>query len=130
MKSDDRLLFGLDTPVVIDCIKSAIDSVIDTKIQDINALFDENAAKKLQEPSTRSSVSCPEVFEQMIQELEASVRNHIRTEQMLKVYIEGMEERVAEYESEIRSFDSYLSQLKEKYTNVANENESMKQKNS
>ena len=32
MKSDDRLLFGLDTPVVIDCIKSAIDSVIDTKI--------------------------------------------------------------------------------------------------
>ena len=75
-------------------------------------------------------MSCPEVFEQMIQELEASVRNHIRTEQMLKVYIEGMEERVAEYESEIRSFDSYLSQLKEKYTNVANENESMKQKNS
>ena len=50
----------------------------------------------------------------MIQELEANVRNHIRTEQMLKVYIEGMEERIAEYESEIRSFDSYLSQLKEK----------------
>lgn len=43
----------------------------------------------------------PKVYEEMIQNLEAEVRKHIRIEQQLKLHIESIESRVDELETEI-----------------------------
>ena len=44
--------------------------------------------------------SCPELYEKLIQDLEADVRKHIRIQQQLKLHIEGVEDRVEQLEIE------------------------------
>ena len=44
--------------------------------------------------------TCPEMYEKLIQDLEADVRKHIRIQQQLKLHIESVEDRLEELESE------------------------------
>jgi tRNA U34 5-carboxymethylaminomethyl modifying enzyme MnmG/GidA len=44
--------------------------------------------------------SCPKVFEEIIQKLEADIRKHIRIEHQLKLHIESTEDRIEELERE------------------------------
>jgi len=48
--------------------------------------------------SSLGGPSCPRVYEEMIQQLEADVRKHIRIEHQLKLHIESVEDRVEELE--------------------------------
>lgn len=56
----------------------------------------ENTAQKLNEEG-ETGVDVSE-YEQMIQKLEADVRNHIRVEQQLKLHIESIQNKLEEYE--------------------------------
>ena len=47
-----------------------------------------------------SQLSCPKIFEEIIQKLEADVRKHIRIEHQLKLHIESTEDRIEELERE------------------------------
>ena len=42
--------------------------------------------------------SCPKVYEEIIQGLEADIRKHIRMEHQLKLHIESVEDRIEELE--------------------------------
>ena len=50
--------------------------------------------------TTDAAPSCPEMYEKLIQDLEADVRKHIRIQQQLKLHIESVEDRVEEVELE------------------------------
>ena len=68
----------------------------------------EDEGSKCRESQTysRSSIDdsnhaqCPDVYEKLIQDLEADVRKHIRVQQQLKLHIESVEDRVEELEME------------------------------
>lgn len=49
--------------------------------------------------------SCPKVYEEIIQELEADIRKHIRMEHQLKLHIESVEDRIEELERDIDNKD-------------------------
>ena len=49
--------------------------------------------------------SCPPVYEEIIQQLEADVRKHIRIEHQLKLHIESVEDRVEELERDLAKFE-------------------------
>lgn len=51
--------------------------------------------------SSDNRESCPRVYEEMIQSLEADIRKHIRIEHQLKLHIESVEDRVEELEKEL-----------------------------
>ena len=42
--------------------------------------------------------SCPKIYEEIIQKLEADIRKHIRIEHQLKLHIESTEDRIEELE--------------------------------
>ena len=48
--------------------------------------------------SSLGGPGCPRVYEEMIQQLEADIRKHIRIEHQLKLHIESVEDRVEELE--------------------------------
>ena len=54
-----------------------------------------------QASSYEDSPSCPRVYEEIIQQLEADVRKHIRIEHQLKLHIESVEDRVEELERDL-----------------------------
>lgn len=54
-----------------------------------------------QASSYDDSPSCPRVYEEIIQQLEADVRKHIRIEHQLKLHIESVEDRVEELERDL-----------------------------
>ena len=47
-----------------------------------------------------SQQSCPKIYEEIIQKLEADIRKHIRIEHQLKLHIESTEDRIEELERE------------------------------
>ena len=55
--------------------------------------------------------SCPRVYEEIIQGLEADVRKHIRIEHQLKLHIESIEDRVEELEKEALKFQTSPDEL-------------------
>jgi hypothetical protein len=67
-------------------------------------------SKKSRTNSARSTISskaglttersCPKVYEEIIQKLEADIRKHIRIEHQLKLHIESTEDRIEELERE------------------------------
>ena len=75
---------------------------------EVKQITEEDGASKCRESQTQSRSSlgelsypqCPEVYEKLIQDLEADVRKHIRVQQQLKLHIESVEDRVEELEGE------------------------------
>jgi len=63
---------------------------------------DRDASKSISQASeTNSSFggpSCPRIYEEIIQGLEADIRKHIRMEHQLKLHIESVEDRIEELE--------------------------------
>lgn len=57
-----------------------------------------NASNDSFTDSSLGGPSCPRVYEEMIQQLEADIRKHIRIEHQLKLHIESVEDRVEELE--------------------------------
>ena len=55
--------------------------------------------------SSYGGPSCPKVYEEIIQGLEADVRKHIRMEHQLKLHIETVEDRVEELERELEKIE-------------------------
>mmetsp|Transcript_21574 Transcript_21574/g.33222 ORF Transcript_21574/g.33222 Transcript_21574/m.33222 type:complete len:171 (+) Transcript_21574:42-554(+) len=51
--------------------------------------------------SSDTRESCPRVYEEIIQQLEADIRKHIRIEHQLKLHIESVEDRVEELERDL-----------------------------
>ena len=49
----------------------------------------------------KSCPSCPTIYEDIIQQLEADIRKHIRIEHQLKLHIESVEDRVEELERDL-----------------------------
>ena len=57
-----------------------------------------NASNESFTDSSLGGPSCPRIYEEIIQQLEADVRKHIRIEHQLKLHIESVEDRVEELE--------------------------------
>ena len=55
--------------------------------------------------SSLGGPSCPRVYEEIIQQLEADIRKHIRIEHQLKLHIESVEDRVEELERDAAKAD-------------------------
>lgn len=55
--------------------------------------------------------SCPRVYEEIIQQLEADIRKHIRIEHQLKLHIESVEDRVEELERDIDKYEKKYGKL-------------------
>lgn len=111
---------SLDPYVIIEYIKSSVDIILNLKFEEIEKrLLDKNQNSKLgskkslltgsyskkKEDTERSMSShggdigsCPQVYEELIQQLEGDIRKHIRIEQQLKLHIESMENRIEELE--------------------------------
>lgn len=49
--------------------------------------------------------SCPRIYEEIIQQLEADIRKHIRIEHQLKLHIESVEDRVEELERDLEKLE-------------------------
>ena len=60
--------------------------------------------------------SCPPVYEEIIQQLEADVRKHIRIEHQLKLHIESVEDRVEELERDLAKAESTGASIADKAT--------------
>ena len=78
---------------------------------EVKQITEEDGVSKCRDSITHSRSSlgeyshpqCPEVYEKLIQDLEADVRKHIRVQQQLKLHIESVEDRVEELEIENES---------------------------
>lgn len=55
----------------------------------------------------------PKVYEEIMRQLEADIRKHIRIEHQLKLHIESVEDRVEELEREQEDNEKVLAQAKE-----------------
>jgi transcription elongation factor Elf1 len=55
----------------------------------------------------------PKVYEEIMRNLEADVRKHIRIEHQLKLHIESVEDRVEELEREADQYDEFIDEYKE-----------------
>jgi len=64
------------------------------------------AAQDEQASSYDDSPSCPRIYEEMIQQLEADIRKHIRIEHQLKLHIESVEDRVEELERDLEQLET------------------------
>ena len=64
------------------------------------------AAQDEQASSYDDSPSCPRIYEEMIQQLEADIRKHIRIEHQLKLHIESVEDRVEELERDLEKLET------------------------
>jgi peptidoglycan hydrolase CwlO-like protein len=53
----------------------------------------------------------PVVYEEVMQQLEADVRKHIRIEHQLKLHIESVEERVEELEKDCEEMEVLINML-------------------
>lgn len=61
--------------------------------------------------SIDESPSCPRIYEEIIQQLEADIRKHIRIEHQLKLHIESVEDRVEELERDIDKYEKKYGKL-------------------
>ena len=112
---EKNTIYGLETSVVLEYIKSSIDIILNLKFEEIEKRFIEKGrmsstehprasikSSANPESSARSNFSemegPPKVYEELIQGLEAEIRKHIRIEQQLKLHIESVENRVEELE--------------------------------
>ena len=68
-----------------------------------------------------SNVSCPQVYEEIIQQLEADIRKHIRIEHQLKLHIESVEDRVEELERFYDNHENYKKQTDEDLEDLKNQ---------
>lgn len=59
-----------------------------------------------QASSFDESPSCPRIYEEIIQGLEADIRKHIRIEHQLKLHIESVEDRVEELERDLEKYEN------------------------
>ena len=79
-------------------------------------VMDDKKRKSFQSVDMSSSSyggpSCPKVYEEIIQGLEADIRKHIRMEHQLKLHIESVEDRVEELEREMEKMDVNKSPTK------------------
>ena len=75
-----------------------------------------------QSTSSAGAPSCPKVFEEIIQGLEADIRKHIRIEHQLKLHIESVEDRVEELEREAEK----IKDQPDKIEKLEQENKSLK----
>lgn len=79
--SERAKLLNLDTFLLLDYLQTTIEILINTK--------KENSEKNDEEANSIG-------YEQMLQKLEAEIRNHIRVEQQLKLHIEGLNNKLEE----------------------------------
>lgn len=63
---------------------------------------------------TANLESCPKIYEELIQSLEADIRKHIRIEHQLKLHMESLEDRIEELERDMETMESDEIHLKEK----------------
>ena len=63
------------------------------------------AGREEQASSIDDAPSCPRIYEELIQQLEADVRKHIRIEHQLKLHIESVEDRVEELERDMEKYE-------------------------
>ena len=85
-KKERSEIRGLAIFKVIEYIRAAIEIL----------LTDEQVTLHSRKASIHSNISvppCPEIYETLIQKLEADVRSHIRVQQQLKLHVENVEER-------------------------------------
>lgn len=55
----------------------------------------------------------PKIYEEIMRQLEADIRKHIRIEHQLKLHIESVEDRVEELEREQEDNEKTLTEFKE-----------------
>ena len=70
-----------------------------------------------------------EEYDKMLQKLEAEIRNHIRTEQQLKLCIEGLQEKIEDYndiKEKYNELHEVLLQNNSVYRNLRNVNQNLK----
>jgi len=53
----------------------------------------------------------PVIYEEVMQQLEADVRKHIRIEHQLKLHIESVEDRVEELEKDCEEMEALINML-------------------
>ena len=81
------------------------------------------AGQDEQASSIDDAPSCPRIYEDIIQQLEADVRKHIRIEHQLKLHIESVEDRVEELERDLENFEK---QDRSRNGSVGDKNQSKK----
>lgn len=69
-----------------------------------------------------------EVLETAVQKSEAEVRKHIRIEQQLKIYMDGLEERVEEYEKKLALEEDKYSRLFETMREIEEERKELQKR--
>jgi hypothetical protein len=112
-KEKERLV-GQDPFLIIEYIRSTIEILMNLKMEELQA-------KKNEEEANSTNHDTPQDYEQMLQKLEAEVRNHIRVykfekvEQQLKLHIESTQTKLDESENQnkvIPLLGSALTQAK------------------
>ena len=73
---------------------------------------DESEVQSQSDSHFTSIAGPPEVYEEIMQGLEADIRKHIRIEHQLKLHIESVEDRVEELEREQDAFVKSISEMK------------------
>ncbi len=92
MSAAREKLLSTDSFLLLDYIQSTVDILL--------------SFSKSQPPETEThnqSQTQNNVYEEMIQRLEADVRNHIRVEQQLKIHIESLQYKVDEEKQKVGS---------------------------
>ena len=81
--------------------------------------------------STENEVGIVQEYESIIQKLEAEIRNHVRVEQQLKLYIETLQFRNDEMQTKLQQCVEKNKELEESITNLKEGSKilSIKQKN-
>lgn len=77
--------------------------------------------------SSLGGPSCPKVYEEIIQGLEADVRKHIRIEHQLKLHIESVEDRIEELERDAAKLEENENKQKSDKTDIEEKNKKLEE---
>ena len=82
----------------------------DDKVSD--SYYDQSQSQMTSQRSHFTSIEGPpKIYEEVMRQLEADIRKHIRIEHQLKLHIESVEDRVEELEREQDHFEDKINEL-------------------
>lgn len=82
------------------------------------------------ESNSKASLEPPSEYESIIQKLEAEIRNHIRVEQQLKLYIESLQFKLDEEQTLVNNLTNNNKELEDKIIKLEENKEINNKKNS
>ena len=120
-KTEKENLKSINPFVILEYIRTSIEIIMNMKLDN---------EKNQVESNSKASLEPPSEYESIIQKLEAEIRNHIRVEQQLKLYIESLQFKLDEEQTLVNNLTNNNKELEDKIIKLEENKEINNKKNS